>query len=267
MFPSGARLPPRRLLAAIRRPRPGPPLLAAIRRSQPGPPGNHMILGLLQCDHVADDLLHIDGDYDDMFRRWLPAEWRIFDLPAGDFPAPDDCNGWVTTGSRLSVYDDVPWIHQFAALVRDIHQQRRPFFGVCFGHQMIGHALGGRVERTSRGWGVGVHEFAVHRHEPWMTPALESVSVLMSCRDQVEELPPGAVTLAGNKHCPNGMFQTGTLLGVQGHPEWTPEFADALLSRRADLIGPELAATARATLGQPRNSEQLAAWAVNWLRG
>jgi GMP synthase-like glutamine amidotransferase len=224
-----------------------------------------MTFGLLLCDHVDESLRHIAGDYDDMFRTWLPADWRVYDLTAGRQPSPAACDAWVGTGSRYSVYDDIPWIHELAAFVRTLHEQRRPFLGVCFGHQMIGHALGGRVERTVRGWGVGVHQFDIARHEPWMRPPLAQVSALMSCRDQVEALPPDAVTLASSKHCPVAMFRTGTCLGVQSHPEWEPAYAEALLTRRAELIGPELAAAARRTLTQPRHSAELAAWARHWL--
>ena len=224
-----------------------------------------MTLGLLQCDHVAEEFLSIAGDLDAMFRRWLPADWRVYDLAAGQFPAPGDCDAWVATGSRFSVYDDLPWIRRFADLVRDIHTARQPFLGVCFGHQMMAHALGGKVTKSNRGWGVGVHEFRVHKPEPWMVPPLETVSVLMSCQDQVEQLPPGAEVLASNDHCPVAIFRCGTLLGIQGHPEWDPAYANALLHNRRDRIGPERAEAALRSLTQPRNSEQLAGWARRWL--
>lgn len=226
-----------------------------------------MTLGLLQCDHVSPEFLDSRGDYDEMFRRWLPGDWRVYDLPAGDVPAATDCDGWVTTGSRLSVYDDVAWIHRFAALVREIHAANRPFLGVCFGHQMMAQALGGRVARSPRGWGVGVHRFHVREHEPWMNPPLDSISVLMSCQDQVEEPPPHAVVLASSEHCPVALFRCGSLLGIQGHPEWHADYAAALLSSRRDRIGGEIADRATASLTTPTHSAELARWSQNWLRG
>lgn len=223
-----------------------------------------MTIGLLQCDHVAEEFRGIAGDLDEMFRRWLPGDWRVFDLTAGDLPGAGDCDAWVATGSRYSVYDDVDWIHRYAELVREIARVGAPYLGICFGHQMMGHALGGRVEKSARGWGVGVHEFTVHAQEEWMEPKLERLSVLMSCQDQVEALPPGAVVLASNAHCPVAMFRVGRMLGIQGHPEWEPEYAAALLRARRERIGGERVDAALETLGRKRNSTEFAHWVARW---
>jgi GMP synthase-like glutamine amidotransferase len=225
-----------------------------------------MNYGLLQCDHVLEQFRPIAGDYQDMFAGWLPGAWRVYDLPAGQAPTGlDECDAYVTTGSRFSVYDDEPWIHAFAALVRRIHAAGKPFLGVCFGHQMMGHALGGRVEKSSRGWGVGVHRFQVHHAEPWMQPPAPSFHVLMSCQDQVSILPPGATVLAGDDHCPVGMFRLGSLLGIQGHPEWSPAYAEALLRHRRDRIGPAVVDAALASLSQPLDGTLLRDWTERFL--
>jgi GMP synthase-like glutamine amidotransferase len=225
------------------------------------------MIGLLQCDHVREEFRSIAGDYDAMFRRWLPAEWRIYDIVEGERPsAPDECEGYVTTGSRASVYEEEPWILGFAGLVREIHNARVPLIGVCFGHQMLAHALGGRVARCSRGWGIGVHEFRTQAHEPWMIPPLERFGVLMSCQDQIEDLPPGAAVLAGNEHCPVGMFRVGNSLGLQGHPEFPVSYSEALMRFRAQLIGEQAVARGIESLRLPVHSAELASWAREFLR-
>jgi GMP synthase-like glutamine amidotransferase len=98
-----------------------------------------------------------------------------------------------------------------------------------------------------------------------MQPPLASFGVLMSCRDQVEALPPGTTVLAGNEHCPVGMFRVGTMLGIQGHPEWTRAYAEALLVQRRERIGAERVDAALATLSAPVHARALAQWAAAWL--
>ena len=99
-----------------------------------------------------------------------------------------------------------------------------------------------------------------------MQPPTPHFRVLMSCQDQVEQLPPGAEVLAGNEHCPVGMFRVGKLLGLQGHPEFPAAYAGALLRARRSLIGEERADAALATLAEPCDSALLAHWASNFLR-
>lgn len=226
-----------------------------------------MKLGLLQCDHTLESVRHIAGDYDEMFARWLPAEWTIYDLTTGGGPRDlNECDAYITTGSKASVYDDEPWIHQFAALTQRIHAANKPFLGVCFGHQMMGHALGGRVAKSPNGWGIGVHTFTITKREQWMAPAADSVSLLMSCQDQVLDLPPGAEVLGGNAHCPVGIFRLGRMLGIQGHPEFTPAYAEALLNLRRERIGAARVDNALATLQQPLSAALLAQWAEAFLQ-
>lgn len=225
-----------------------------------------MTYGLLQCDHVDDHNRHLAGDYNDMFADLLPGDWRVYDLTAGDFPEPRECDAWVVTGSHYSVYDDVPWIHQFKQLVRSIDAAGVPLLGVCFDHQMMAHALGGRTAKCPRGWGVGVHHFRVHTPEPWMQPPLDTVSLLMSCQDQVEVLPPGAVVLASSDHCPVAIYRCRAMLGVQGHPEWQPPYSRALIEQRTPRLGPELSAQALSSLDQPRHAAEFAAWTRAWFR-
>ncbi|MBM3755461.1 MAG: type 1 glutamine amidotransferase [Acidobacteria bacterium] len=218
-----------------------------------------MKLGLLHCDELRPQ-------YPAMFNAWLPAEWRVYDLTRGEAPADlDECDGFVGTGSRRSVYEDEPWILAYAELMRRMHAASKPFVGICFGHQMMGRALGGRTAKSPKGWGIGVHRFTIIAAEPWMQPPAPSFGALMSCQDQVEVLPPGAKVLASNDHCEVAMFRVGTLLGIQGHPEFTPEFVRPILESRRERIGSEHVDRALATLKEPCEATLLAGWARQFL--
>jgi len=225
-----------------------------------------MKLGLLQCDHASGPAAKIAGDYDAMFRRWIEADWLIYDVTRGERPRDlDECDAYVTTGSSASVYDDVPWIHGFAELVKGIHSSDKPFLGVCFGHQMMAHALGGRVARSPHGWEIGVRRFPIGKREAWMRPGRDEISMLMSCQDQVEQLPADAAVLAGDRQCPVALYRVGNMLGIQGHPEFAAAYGEALIGDRVERIGAERAERGRASLAEPADTNLAAAWIARFL--
>jgi len=205
-----------------------------------------MKVGLLGCDHVMEHLRPIAGDYDRMFAslfaRYAPQiELVYFDARAGELPASlGACEAYVTTGSRFSAYDDEAWIRALKDFVRQLHEADRPFVGICFGHQVMAEALGGKVEPSPQGWGVGVHGMNVVRTENWMQPQQSSCNIQYSHRDQIVRLPEQSVVLAESDHCPVAMFRVGEkMLGIQGHPEFPADYVQALVRGRVEIIGAE----------------------------
>ena len=176
---------------------------------------NHMTrIGILQADSVREEFQDAFGSYPGMFRSLLsqaaadaslPVDFAVFDVEHGEYPAEiDACDAYVITGSRESVYADLPWIATLSNYVRSLHAARKKTVGVCFGHQLVAQALGGQTRPADVGWGVGVHRMRILAEERWMQPPLPAVSLLSSHKDQVVKMPPGARLLGSNDFCPIG---------------------------------------------------------------
>lgn len=232
-----------------------------------------MRIGLLKCDTVAPDLLHLGGDYSDMFRSLFSTyapqvEIVVYDVTRGEYPQSlDEVSGYLTTGSRYSVYDEEPWILRLKDFVRTAYTAGKKFIGVCFGHQMIAHALGGKVAPSERGWGVGVKEVFIVKRMPWMEPPLISYDLMVVHQDQVEVLPPGAVLLGENSYCPHSLYQVGNhFLSMQAHPEFEAPFVDHLLRYRLKRIGTETVDEALKTLNRSLHRRGIVRWMLNFLQ-
>jgi len=231
-------------------------------------------IGLLKCDTVKEELLHISGDcsdfFIDLFSRYAPdVSLKVYDVQRGDYPdSIDECDGYVTTGSAYSVYDDEPWITRFRDFVVELYRGGAKLVGICFGHQMIAEALGGKCERAPGGWGVGVKNVRIVSKKPWMRPELDSYSIIVSHLDQVCGLPEGSEVLGTNGYCPNSMFIVGDqFLGIQGHPEFSAAYTDALMLSRLEKIGSAEVKDARKSLEKEVHSDIITRWIENFLRG
>ncbi|MBK5287999.1 MAG: type 1 glutamine amidotransferase [Acidimicrobiia bacterium] len=224
-----------------------------------------MRIGLLIVGHVAPASTHIAGDYPELFSGLLrrpDIELVRYDIDESRLPASvTECDGWLVSPSRCSVYDEHPWIAEAQRLVREILEAEQPYVGICFGHQLAAQAMGVTVTRAARGWEVGVQDYEIVDPQPWMQPLHSTISLIASHEDQVTALPTGATLLARSPACPiAGMKLGDRAWTLQPHPEFTPELADHLLAQRIELIGAEKVARARSTLGRPLNRLDVGRW-------
>jgi glucosinolate gamma-glutamyl hydrolase len=219
------------------------------------------------------------GDFDRMFLDLLaePGQtWDVFDVEHGHFPADAAAyDGFVITGSPASAYDDLPWLRDLSALLRESHARKQALLGVCFGHQALAQALGGDVQPNPRGWDVGIRE--VHFAPGAELPAFGSAGggratvpqplrILELHRDAVMRLPPGAVALASSDQTACEMFTLGDhVLGMQGHPEFETDVVRVALGRlqQAGALTTEQIAASTATLSAAPDT----AFLRDWLRG
>ncbi|GKY89412.1 type 1 glutamine amidotransferase [Sinisalibacter aestuarii] len=220
-----------------------------------------MKIGILQPGHAPDEVRGELGDYADMFERLLGGHdfsFQRWDVVDGIFPeGPLDAEAWLITGSRHGVYEGHDWIAPLEELIRQIAASGRPLVGVCFGHQIIAQALGGRVEKFAGGWAVGRQSYDFGG---------ETLALNAWHQDQVVELPEGARVIASNNFCENAALVIGdNVLTIQPHPEFAAEMMKGLIDYRSGAVAPALVDEARASLAQSTDNAAMGARMAEFL--
>ena len=232
-----------------------------------------MRIGILCTDTVRPGLAERFGQYPQMFRRLLGGvddvlEFRDYEVVHGHFPdAVDEVDAYLITGSRFSAYDDHPWILQLIEFVRELHDARKRLVGICFGHQVIAIALGGVVEKSHRGWGVGLHGATFSETPHWHDGGHPEFQILVSHQDQVVTPGTGMRVLAGSAFCPVAVVQVDDhILTFQGHPEFEVDYSRALIELRGTTVGEDTYRRGLASLDSAPQGTRVASWIVRFLR-
>lgn len=181
------------------------------------------------------DVVDQAGDYDHWFIRVLGPSTVVPAYADARLPEPAGFDGILLTGSRLSVRDEEPWMAELARWTLAA-ARRRPVLAVCFGHQLVGEALGGWVERNPRGGEYGtidVELTAAGRTDPLFAGLPRVVRVQSTHRDALVRPPAGTTRLAGTNNTAWQAFAWGPRLrAVQFHPEMTEQAMRHLLAAR-----------------------------------
>lgn len=191
-------------------------------------------IGILVTGHTPPELAVSHGDYAVMFSQLLgnfDFAFQPYYVVDGQFP--DDvrhADGWLLTGSKFGVYEDHAWIRKLEDFIRAAHAAEVPMVGICFGHQAMAKALGGRVEKFSGGWGAGTTRY-------WRADKGEEHILLAWHQDQVIEKPEEAEVIGSNEHCAHAVLRYGDWgLSYQPHPEFTPTFFEGLAEARKAML-------------------------------
>ncbi len=217
-----------------------------------------MNIGILECGHTMPEIKERHGDFPEMFARLLDGNdftFEAYDVENMAFPdSVHTCDGWLLTGSKHGAYDNLPFIAPLEDFIKDAYAKAVPLVGICFGHQLIAQALGGRVEKFKDGWALGLTDYVF---EDGQTLRLNAWH-----QDQVLDLPEGATVIASNDFCKNAALLYGDrAYSIQPHPEFKGDIiSNYARIRRGSLDYPDGGMDhAQACADQPDDNPAIAA--------
>lgn len=237
-----------------------------------------MKIGILEAGRPPEEL-DTYADYGTMLEDFITHSdsdgfsFEVFPVLDAEFPeSTRQFDGWIISGSKFGAYENLPWMLTLQELIREIHAAGLPMIGICFGHQIIAAALGGKVVKSDKGWGVGLHDYKLTAQAPeWITTESGHFTLNAMHQDQVVELPKGATVVASSEFCEYAALLYGdSILTFQAHPEFSTDYETALIElRKTTVIPDDRAQPALERLNQQDAREDnavVSGWAVDFFR-
>lgn len=235
-----------------------------------------MKLNILLCDEFPGYLPEYIPSYVSMFTKLFdslgkPMEYKVFRTLEGELPDIDKLDNdavYLIPGCNLGAYDDIDWIKALLDWTRKAFDKGAKLMGVCFGHQLIAQALGGKVERSPKGWGIGLRESNIVDDEALKYFPEGKLRLLYNHHDQVVKLPEGATLISTSDFCPIESYRIGSqVMCFQGHPEYVAAYERHLLTDFADDEPLDTCKQAMNSLdGEPHQGRIVAKWVSEFIQ-
>ncbi|PON70392.1 Glutamine amidotransferase [Parasponia andersonii] len=198
---------------------------------------------------AAKDSEYVKKMYGGYFNVFVAAfgeegeRWDLFRVVEGEFPDMKDLenyDGFVVSGSPYDAYGNDTWIIRLCFLLQILDSMAKKVLGICFGHQVLSRALGGKVGKACTGWDLGIRKVKIVKDLPLLVSRLfedldeipASLSIIECHQDEVWEVPLGANVIAHSEKTGVEVFAIEDhILGIQGHPEYTKDILDNIIDR------------------------------------
>jgi len=240
---------------------------------------NTLRIGILKCDTWSQypNVFQRFGDVEDVYQRFLllsdeKIETVVFDCTKDEFPEErqfKNFDGFIISGSRYSAYDNIPWIRKLMSKIVLLDKIRKKLFGVCFGHQIISQALGGKV--VHKGWNLSHQVLKLERSFTRDCPIRfprEDLQFLAIHQDQVVTIPPDSKVWISNDSCKvQGIIKDDHVLTMQAHPEIPSDLMRELLRVKKDAINELIYDRALKNLDGAIDDEFFSKLLVDFFRG
>ncbi|KAF8044136.1 hypothetical protein BT93_A2196 [Corymbia citriodora subsp. variegata] len=194
---------------------------------------------VLLCAEDSEYMKRQYGGFYGLFKGMLAEEgeaWDMYRVAAGELPGDGEIglyNGFVITGSCSNAHGDDAWICQLIKLLKKLDFMKKKVLGICFGHQILGRALGGKVGRA-KSWDIGLTTIQLSPSSEHFS-SLElpaQLSVIQCHQDELKELPAKVEVIATSDKTGIEMFRYGDhIMGIQGHPEYNRDILLHLIDR------------------------------------
>jgi GMP synthase (glutamine-hydrolysing) len=199
---------------------------------------------IIKAGTTFPEVSRIHGDFD----LWTinamgisPDDAIVIDIQKNEpLPVPQKCRGVVITGSHAMVTDHLPWSDRILEWIPGIIKEKIPFFGICYGHQLLAEAMGGHVGFHPGGKEIGTVDIVLSpagSRDPLFKAMPGHFPVHVTHSQCVIGLPPGAVLLARNDFEPCHAFRLGSCAwGVQFHPEYNIDIMNGYIIQQSDEL-------------------------------
>ncbi|WP_321945322.1 glutamine amidotransferase [Paraburkholderia sp. J10-1] len=202
---------------------------------------------IILAGRTFPEISRTTGDFDDWIATGLGERvmHRCVDArEMPEFPSLSDVAGVIVSGSHAMVTERAPWSEHLARWLKLCVETQVPVLGICYGHQLLAHALGGRVDNHPQGIEVGtrdVETLASASQDPLFVGLPHNFPAQLVHLQSVRELPSDAVLLARSAHEPHQAFRVGSCAwGLQFHPEFHAAamhgYIDQLSTDNSDLV-------------------------------